>query len=243
VPDCEWTASENLSWISLSRTSGTGSGTVQVTVAANTGAARTATITIAGRAHTISQADGCTYTIAPVEQTVESSGGSYDVTVTTSGNNCNWTASENSAWISLSRTGGTGTGTVRVTVEASNGGARRAQITIADQTHTVNQGEFGDNIPPSVPTGITLSPANGWLSAVWNASSDNVGVYRYEVSLCQFPCEINDYIGNFLVYHPETRLDYSEVEPGVRYCAAVRACDAALNCSDYSTVDCLTMPP
>jgi hypothetical protein len=242
--DCEWTASENLSWISLSRTSGTGSGTVQVTVAANTGAARTATITVAGNDHTISQtATDCTYTIAPVEQTVESSGGSYDVTVTTSGNNCNWTASENSAWISLSRTGGTGTGTVRVTVEASNGGARRAQITIADQTHTVNQGEFGDNIPPSVPTGITLSPANGWLSAVWNASSDNVGVYRYEVSLCQFPCEINDYIGNFLVYHPETRLDYSEVEPGVRYCAAVRACDAALNCSDYSTVDCLTMPP
>ncbi len=52
---CTWTASESLSWVSLSSNSGTGNGAISVTVDANTGAARTGSITIAGKAYTISQ--------------------------------------------------------------------------------------------------------------------------------------------------------------------------------------------
>jgi len=55
---CGWTASESLSWVSLSPTSGTGSGSVAITAAANTGAARTGSITIAGKTYTVSQQSG-----------------------------------------------------------------------------------------------------------------------------------------------------------------------------------------
>jgi len=58
---CSWTASENLSWVSLSPTSGTGSGAISVTVAANTGAAKSGSITIAGKTYTVSQAAPLAY--------------------------------------------------------------------------------------------------------------------------------------------------------------------------------------
>ena len=52
---CSWTASENLSWVSLSSTSGIGSGDITVSVDANAGPARTGSVAIAGETHTISQ--------------------------------------------------------------------------------------------------------------------------------------------------------------------------------------------
>ena len=48
--------------------SGTGNGTVSYSVAANTGAARTGTVTIAGQTFTVNQAGGCTYSISPDER-------------------------------------------------------------------------------------------------------------------------------------------------------------------------------
>ena len=56
---CQWIASSNASWINI--TSGainTGSGTVTFSVAANTGPARTGTLTIAGRTFSVTQAAG-----------------------------------------------------------------------------------------------------------------------------------------------------------------------------------------
>jgi hypothetical protein len=52
---CSWTTSENLSWVSLSPTNGTGSRDVTVSVTANTGSARSGSVTIAGKTYTISQ--------------------------------------------------------------------------------------------------------------------------------------------------------------------------------------------
>jgi uncharacterized protein (TIGR03437 family) len=53
---CAWTAQSNNSWIKLSNFSGTGIGIVRFTVAANNGAERTGTLTIAGQTATITQA-------------------------------------------------------------------------------------------------------------------------------------------------------------------------------------------
>jgi hypothetical protein len=57
---CSWTAvSNNTSWLTVtSGASGTGNGTVNYSVAANTGAARQGTITIAGQTFTVNQAAG-----------------------------------------------------------------------------------------------------------------------------------------------------------------------------------------
>src|SRR5262249_51591445 len=54
---CAWTAASNASWITITAgSSGTGNGTVTYSVAANTGAARSGTMTIAGQTFTASQA-------------------------------------------------------------------------------------------------------------------------------------------------------------------------------------------
>jgi predicted Zn-dependent protease len=52
---CAWTATKNISWVSLSPIRGTGSKTVKITARANTGAARSGTVTIAGKPYSISQ--------------------------------------------------------------------------------------------------------------------------------------------------------------------------------------------
>jgi hypothetical protein len=54
---CSWSAFENVDWITItSGSSGIGSGAADYQVAANTGPIRTATIVVAGKTHTVSQA-------------------------------------------------------------------------------------------------------------------------------------------------------------------------------------------
>jgi hypothetical protein len=188
---CSWTTAvpANRSWVTLSPTSGTGSGSVTVTVAANNGAARTARITIAGRTHTITQAAGaCSYSISPPSRDVPAAGESYDVAVTASRAACSWNTSvpaNASSWITVSPTSGSGSGSVTVTVAANSGAARSAQITIAGQTHTVSQasGACSYSISPasrnvsaagdSYPVTVTASHAEcSWTTSVpANASS------------------------------------------------------------------------
>jgi hypothetical protein len=83
--DCEWSAVSSHSWVTItSGASGSGSGRVDYTVAANSGPSRTATITVAGNVHTISQtAADCSYSISPTRRTIGGNGGSYDVSITT----------------------------------------------------------------------------------------------------------------------------------------------------------------
>jgi hypothetical protein len=52
---CAWSAVPNVSWISLRQGNGSGNGNAQYAVAANTGAARTGTLTVAGTVVTINQ--------------------------------------------------------------------------------------------------------------------------------------------------------------------------------------------
>src|SRR6185503_6754601 len=75
---CPWTATSGATWITINAgATGTGNGTVVFSVAPNTGAARTGTLTIGGRAFTVSQAGtssppppapppaACSYSISP----------------------------------------------------------------------------------------------------------------------------------------------------------------------------------
>lgn len=52
---CSWTVSENLLWVEVSPDSGTGDGSVTLTVAANTGSSRSGIVTIGGEEFDISQ--------------------------------------------------------------------------------------------------------------------------------------------------------------------------------------------
>jgi hypothetical protein len=138
---CAWTASSNAAWISITAgTSGSGSGSVAFTVAANTGPARSGTLTIAGETYTVSQAAGCAFSISPTSQSVGAGGGPGAAIAVTTAAGCSWTSSSNASWITVTSGGsGSGNGSVAFTVSANPGAARSGTITIAGQTFTVSQ--------------------------------------------------------------------------------------------------------
>jgi hypothetical protein len=138
---CAWTAASNAGWISItSGASGSGNGAVSFSIAANTGSARTGTLTIAGSTFTVNQAEACTYAInpssmsAPKRQTT----GSTSVTAPAG---CAWTATSNVSWISVrSGASGSGNGTVTFEVADNNDKAKRTgTLTIAGRAFTVDQ--------------------------------------------------------------------------------------------------------
>jgi regulation of enolase protein 1 (concanavalin A-like superfamily) len=84
---CAWTAASGASWVAVTPASGSGSGTASYTLGANTGAARSATLTIAGTAYTVSQA-GVAAPSAPASPTPAAGATGVSTTPTLT-----WTAS------------------------------------------------------------------------------------------------------------------------------------------------------
>ena len=144
APGCAWTAASDAPWITLtSATSGSGDATVNFSVAANSGGARSGTLTIGGQTFTVNQAAAaatpCSYGINPTSQSIGAGGGT-GTTALSAANGCTWTAASNTSWITLtSATSGSGNATVGFNVAANSGGARSGTLTIAGQTFTVNQ--------------------------------------------------------------------------------------------------------
>src|SRR4029078_6805485 len=121
---------------------GTANGTVGYSVAANTGAARSGTLTIAGQPFTVSQDAGaapCTYSLSSSGQNAPDTASSASVGVT-AGSGCAWTATSNASWLTItSGASGTGNGSVGFSIAANTGAARSGTLTVAGQTFTVNQ--------------------------------------------------------------------------------------------------------
>ena len=138
---CEWTASSNAAWISItSGTSGSGDGRVGFSVSANAGAARSGTMTIAGQAFTVNQAANCSYSISQANAAIGSVGGAGPGITVTATAGCAWTSTSNAPWISVtSGSAGTGNGSMTFTVAANPGASRSGTVMIAGQTLTVNQ--------------------------------------------------------------------------------------------------------
>jgi len=192
--DCAWTATSDVSWITLAApVSGSGNGTVNFTVAPNSGADRTGNVVIAGQRSMITQsavATSCSYTIAPTSQNVAATGGTGTPVMVTTTSACRWTASSNASWITIT-SGATGTGNASVgfTVAANTGAARTGTLTIATRAFTVNQAAAGAPPPPPPPScsysispgttkigrpggagAITVSASSG---CTWTASSND----------------------------------------------------------------------
>ena len=156
VNGCSRTAVSNANWITVtSGGSGSGSGTVMLSVQANTGSARTGTVTIAGQTFTVNQASGCAYTISPTSINFSTNGGNGSFNLT-SGAGCAFEAVSNNSFITInSGASGTGNGTILFTIAANTGAARTGTITIGGQTLTANQAS-GCTFTLS-PTGATVS--------------------------------------------------------------------------------------
>lgn len=189
---CRWTATSSVSWITIgSGASGTGNGTVTFTVANNTGAERTGTLSIAGRAFTVTQGGSsnptpppppasCSYSISPRSDSVAVAGGTGTVDVSTT-SACAWTASSNANWISItSGASGTGNGRVSYVVSANVGGSRSGTLTVAGQTFTVTQA--------ALVCSYSISPNNTRVEA--GAGTGSVSVSTS--STCAWTAESND---------------------------------------------------
>ena len=139
--------------------SGSGPAEISYTAAANTATtSRTATITVGGRVHTVTQdaaAAPCSYTLTPAQRQMASTGGSATVALT-AGSTCAWTAvSSAPTWLTLAPGSASGTGPATITYTATantTASSRTATITVAGQVHTVTQDA------PAVACTYSLSP-------------------------------------------------------------------------------------
>ena len=165
---CAWGVSNLPDWITVQdNSSGSGSGSSTLKVAANTGAARVAYANVAGVGVKVTQqgAVPCTYSLNGAGAALPVAGGTVFVTITTS-SGCSWTASSSLSWVTnLSSTSGMGTAAITFRVAANPNPARSSAITIADQSFTVQQA--GGSITGLNVVGSMSQIASGGL---WNTT-------------------------------------------------------------------------
>lgn len=179
--NCAWTASSGASWLTItSGVSGMGPGTVAYSIAANVGAARAGTLTVAGLTYTVNQAaTPCSYAITPASAAVGAGAGSGSVAVNTTAT-CPWGAASNVPWLTItSGAAGVGPGTVTYMIAANTAtGSRTGTLTIGGQTFTVSQAGVTCTYAIT-PTGVSLGAhaTNGTVAittgsgCAWTASS------------------------------------------------------------------------
>jgi hypothetical protein len=137
---CAWTTRGDPSWVTVSAgRTGSGNGTVRLLIPANTGAPRTALLTIAEQTFTLHQEGPCISTIKPGHY--NAGRGPDDIRIeVTADTGCSWTAASSVTWVRVAEGAtGTGNGTVRLLVEPNSGAARSVTLTIAGQPFELRQ--------------------------------------------------------------------------------------------------------
>lgn len=192
-----WTASVDVSWITLAKSSGSGSDTLSYTVAENTTtASRTGriTITYSGGTETltvtqagVAAADG---SISPTTVSQVSTSGTTLTFTVTDADSVGWTLTSNASWLTLSKTSGTGGSTVTATVAANtSSSARNASLTFtsggttttiavsqkaAEASASISYPDEITSAAQAVRMTITDTANHGWLLAWFDASSSMI---------------------------------------------------------------------
>jgi hypothetical protein len=137
---CPWSANSTANWLTITAgASGSGPGSVGFAASPQQGGgSRSGNLTIAGQTFTVTQAAGCSFTVAPEQLNVDARGGTSTVSVTAPGG-CPWTTASNAPWISVRPNNDNGSGPAQVTVAENNGAARSGTAVIAGRTVTINQ--------------------------------------------------------------------------------------------------------
>jgi hypothetical protein len=126
-------------WVKVAQgSSGSGDGTVRLLIDANSGAARTADVTVAGETFRVRQ-NGCSTSIKPTSY--HAGRGPDDITIAvTADAGCTWTAASTVTWVTVTEgQTGTGDGTVRLLVQPNHDKDRSVTLTIAAQPFTLRQ--------------------------------------------------------------------------------------------------------
>jgi len=184
---CTWTATSNASWTTItSGSSGSGNGTVNYTVAANTSAnPQTGTLTIAGQTFTVTQAAAATLNVSPgtLSFTAQRGGANPAVQglqVTASdASSIPWTATSSAAWLSVAPASGNTPANVSVSVNITGlaAGNYTAQVSFASGGSTPATVSVSLNVSET-PAVIGASPASLQFatSAGINPASQNLTV-------------------------------------------------------------------
>ncbi|MCU1290920.1 MAG: repeat-containing protein [Acidobacteria bacterium] len=142
TPGCSTTTPvSSADWLTIITVEGaaySGLSYIYFSVAPNLGEARTATITVNGRVLTITQADGCNYSLSVSDIYLESSGGAAGVNFSAN-QGCSWTAQSNVPWITVNNSSGSGNGTINFSVAPNTGQTRVGSITVGGKTLAVSQ--------------------------------------------------------------------------------------------------------
>ena len=143
--------------------SGTGNGTVTVSLAANNSVAWLYPVVAVGsQTIQLSEADTCTYALSP--QTLDPQAGSGTISVTANHAGCAWAPSSNETWLTVSGSG-LGTASFPYTVQANAGTtARSATVTLDNRQFGITQGPGAATVSPTslnfgtVAVGNTSAP-------------------------------------------------------------------------------------
>lgn len=185
---CGWSVSTANSFITFdSPTSGVNNSTVNFTVAANTGAARTGLINISdgvnSRSFQIQQGAGCPTSLAQTSLGFTAQGGSGSVAVT-AGAGCSWQASSDVNWITITSAQQTGNGAATFNVLPNPARtARSAVITIGARALTVNQG--GTSAARFDFDGDGRSDISVYRNGTWylQQSTNGTGIAQFGLSI------------------------------------------------------------
>jgi len=138
---CVWTATTSESWLTpVGSTSGTGPGSVTFNAAANSGAARSGSVTIGGQIVTVNQSApvDCAVAVSPQAASLPAAGGTAALTVSTIGS-CSWTANSSASWLTAAPASGAGSKRVVLQAAPNSGAARNTSVVVGNQTVTIDQ--------------------------------------------------------------------------------------------------------
>ncbi|MEO5739338.1 MAG: BACON domain-containing protein, partial [Vicinamibacterales bacterium] len=145
---CAWSVAGNPAWVSANPTSFTDTGTTTITVQSNVGAARSATLTIAGLDFVVQQKSApCTYAAGPTSRTVPYTRSTREIGVFTQAH-CPVTATESASWIQIVSAPSFGTGEITINIlENTDDEERSAPVTITGENfvHRVTVIQEGKN--------------------------------------------------------------------------------------------------
>ncbi len=175
-----WTVSSSASWASVSATTGTGNGTLQITCAANSSYdPRTATITISGSGGVAPRTIAITQVgtkppldVSPAQLNVTANAGSAVLQVAAT---ADWQVTESASWISVSPLSGNLDGTVTITYQQNTAFSPRAALVYftsqagAFKSITISQAGASPtlSVSPSTPT---FSPSGGTTAVAVEAN-------------------------------------------------------------------------
>ncbi|MGA3029094.1 MAG: BACON domain-containing carbohydrate-binding protein, partial [Bryobacteraceae bacterium] len=156
-PGCSWNVElENGDPAAVtSAATGTGSGTVTISIPPNYGADTNAyCVQIGGESFCLFEQSACTYAF-PNGTTIgiPADAGQYPIQINSNLSGCGWSAWSDQSWLTLNNDSPNGSGAVNYTITLNNTGVdRTAHISIAGQQVTITQdfttAEFAD-VPPS----------------------------------------------------------------------------------------------